>query len=174
MATSPRLSIDNELSPQEASVATLCKVLHRQWPDLFTITSTPRKFVECLYCAVSPPPILHVLSRSIESPVTYSLYDRSSHIHTFMHSCIRTLILSCIHTFIRTQRTCIYNINSQWLHQSPRVCFGSIPSVWSSIVSSGKFQQTNSLNPFKSVIPSGSGREMSLTNHFKWQVLTNE
>jgi len=68
-----------------------------------------KEFSECLYCAVSPPPILHVLSRSIESPVTYSLYDRSSHIHTFMHSCIRTLILSCIHTFMRTKH--IHNIN---------------------------------------------------------------
>jgi len=31
MATSPRLSFDNELASQEASVATLCQALHRQW-----------------------------------------------------------------------------------------------------------------------------------------------
>jgi len=32
----------------------------------------------------------------------------------------------------------------------------------------------NNLNPFKSVIPSVSGQEMTLINHFKWQVPTNE
>jgi len=42
------------------------------------------------------------------------------------------------------------------------------------IISSGMFQQTNNLNPFKIVIPSVSGPEMSLINHFKWQVPTNE
>jgi len=49
--------------------------------------------------------------------------------------------------------------------------------VWSrgvtNHVSSGEFHQTNNLNPFKSVIRSVSGPEMSLINHFKWQVLNN-
>jgi len=104
------LSFDNELSPQEASVATLCQVLHRRWPDLFTITSTPRKFAECLYCDISPPPILYVLSRSIESPVICNLYDRSSHIHTFMHPHINTFIYSHIQAY--TTHTYTHNINS--------------------------------------------------------------
>jgi len=105
MATSPRPSIDNELSSQGASTATVCQVSHRQWPDLFTITSTPRKFAECLYCDVSLPPILHIMSCSIESPVICSLYGRSNHILTFIHSCIHTSILSYTHTFKRTQHT---------------------------------------------------------------------
>jgi len=99
MATSPRPSINNELASQGASAATACQVSCHQWPDLFTIISTPRKFAECLYCAVSPPPILHVLSCSIKSPVICSLYGRSSHIHRFIHSCIHTSILSYIHTY---------------------------------------------------------------------------
>jgi len=74
--------------------------------------------------------ILPVLSRSIESPVTYNLYNHSGHIHTFMHSCIHTSILSCIHTFKRTQRTRTYTISIHTqLHQLPRVSFGRIPSV---------------------------------------------
>ncbi|KEH28161.1 hypothetical protein MTR_5g070595 [Medicago truncatula] len=44
--------------------------LYRQRLDLFTIISSPRKFAECLYCDVSPPPILPILSRLIESLVT--------------------------------------------------------------------------------------------------------
>ena len=68
-----------------------------------------------------------------------SLYDRSSHIHAFIHSCIHTSIFSCIHTFKRTQHTLTYTIYIHtWLHQSPRVLFGCIPSVRSSIVSSGQ------------------------------------
>ncbi|KEH17627.1 hypothetical protein MTR_0004s0350 [Medicago truncatula] len=39
------------------------RFLHCQRLDLFTMVSSPRKFAECLYCDVSPPPILPVLSR---------------------------------------------------------------------------------------------------------------
>jgi len=135
MATSPRLSIDNELSPQEVSVATLCQVSRRQWPDLFTIISSPRKFVECLYCNVDPLPILLVLSRVVESIYhiqyihSYKLHSyihisihQYFHIHIYTHSCIHIIYTTSIHT---------------WLHQSSRVLFGRIPSVQSSIVSSG-------------------------------------
>jgi len=83
-----------------------------------------------LYCVVSPPPTLHVLSCSIESPAICSSYGRSSHIHTFIHSCIHTSILSYIHTFKRTQRTHTHTISIHiWLHQSPRVLFGHISSI---------------------------------------------
>jgi len=105
---------------QEASVSTLCQVLHRQWPDLFTITSTPRKFAECLYCAVSPLPILHVLSRSIESLVTYSLYDRSSHIHTFMHPHTDAFMYSHIHA---------YTTHMHIQHQFTHGCINRLESV---------------------------------------------
>jgi len=103
MATSPRPSIDNELASQGALAATVCQVSYHQWPDLFTIISTKRKFSECLNCAVSPPSILHVLSCSIESPVICSLYGHSSHIHTFMHPHVNTFIYSHIQAY--TTRT---------------------------------------------------------------------
>jgi len=112
MATPSRPSINNELSPQEASVATLYQVLHRQWPDLFTIVPSPRKFVECLYCNVSPPPILPVLSRLVESiyHIQY-IYNHTSYIHTFVHPCINTFICSYIHTFMRTKHIYIINLH---------------------------------------------------------------
>jgi len=55
---------------------------------------------------------------------------------TFIHSCIHASILSWIHTFMRTQRTCIYNIESH---------------MFASIAHS-RLQQTNGSNSFKSVI----------------------
>jgi hypothetical protein len=68
--------------------------------DLFTVVSSPRKFAECLYCDVSLPPILPILSCFIESPAIYSSYSHTSHIHTFTHTFIQsyidTLILSHI------------------------------------------------------------------------------
>ena len=102
----PDFWLHNGLSPQQASVATLCRVLHRQRLDLFTIISSPRKFAECLYCDGSPPPILHVLSRFIELPVTFSPYKSyklHSYIHAFIQSYIHTLILSHIHTLMHAQ-----------------------------------------------------------------------
>jgi len=67
--------------------------------DLFTIISSPRKFAECLYCDVTPPPILRVLSRFIEfachmqlhsRTVIYSLYSQTSHIHSYIHTIIHS------------------------------------------------------------------------------------
>jgi len=90
--------------PQETSVATLCRILPRQQLNLFTIISSPRKFAECLYCDVSPPPILHVLSRFVEftyhmqlysRTVIYSLYSHTNHIHSYIH----TITHSYINTF---------------------------------------------------------------------------
>jgi len=109
MVTSPRLSIDNELSPQEASVATLCQVLRCRWPVLFIITSTPRKL----------PSVCAALSVRLQSYMS-CLFPSSHLSHTvhmivqiaFIHSCIHASILSWIHTFMHTQRTCTYNIES--------------------------------------------------------------
>ena len=104
MATSSKLWVNNGLYPQETSVATLYRVLPRQWLDLFTIISSPRKFAECLYYDVSPPTILPVLSRFIEftchmklygRTLVYSLYSQTSHIHSYIH----TIILSYMNTF---------------------------------------------------------------------------
>jgi len=66
-----------------------------------------RKFAECLYCDVSPPPSYLSCLVSSSSPVTYS---HTNHIHTFIHPYINTFIYSYIHTFMRTHH--IHNIYS--------------------------------------------------------------
>ena len=110
MATSSRLLINNGLSPQEESFATLCQVLHHQWLNLFTIISSIWKLVECLYYDINPLPILPVLSRSIESPVVNSytvtwsykvvhLYNRTFIRVTFIHPYINTFTYSHIHAY---------------------------------------------------------------------------
>ena len=95
MATSSRLLVNNGLYTQETSVATLCRVLPCQRLNLISIISYPRKLAECLYCDVTPPPILPVLSRFIEftchmqlysRTVIYSLYNHTNHIHTLILS----------------------------------------------------------------------------------------
>ena len=79
-------------------------MLPRLQLDLFTITSSPRKFAECLYCNVTPPPILHVLSHFIEfirhvqlynRTVIYGSYRHTNHINSYIH----TLILSHINAY---------------------------------------------------------------------------
>ena len=108
MVTSSRLWVNNGLYPLETSVATLYQVLPLQRLDLFTIISSPRKFAECLYCDVTPPPILHVLSRFIEftchmqlysRTIIYSLYSQISHIHSYNY----TFIHEYFHTVMHTQ-----------------------------------------------------------------------
>ena len=89
-----------------------------------------------------------------------------------MHSHLDIFVNLHIYAYTRHM-----HIQHQFTHgciNCPESIPAVFPSVRSSIISSGEFQQTNSLNPFKSVIPSVSGREVSLINHFKWQVLTNE
>jgi len=148
MATSSRLWVNNELYPQETSVATLYRVLPRQRLDLFTIISSPRKFAECLYCNVSPPPILHVLSRFIEFTRHMQSYSRtiiySLYIHTLIQLYIHTLILSHINAYSSyTQYQFIHGCISH-----PKSCFGRIPSVRSLLifVSNRKFLQMNILH----------------------------
>lgn len=121
MATSSRLSVNNRLYPQEASVATLWRASSCQWLDLFTMVSSLMKIAECWYYDVGQLPILPVLFRFIESPIICSLYSRTSYIHAFIHS--------YINTFMHTQHIC--NINSHmvasvthslaWLHSSVSV-----------------------------------------------------
>jgi len=103
-------------------------VLPRLQLDLFTITSSPRKFAECLYCNVTPPPILHVLSHFIEfirhvqlysRAVLYNLYSHTNHIHSYIH----TITHSYINTFTHQRIHNIYMISiPTWLHQSPKSC----------------------------------------------------
>ena len=98
MAISSKLWVNNGLYPQETSVTTLYQVLPRQRLDLFTIISSPRKFAECLYCDVTPPPILPVLSRFIEFHLSYAIIQSYSHLRfvqsyeqvTFIHTIIHS------------------------------------------------------------------------------------
>jgi len=112
MATSSRLWVNNGLYPQGTSVATLYQVLPHQRLDLFTIILSPRKFAECWYYDVTPPPILHVLSRFIEFHLSYAIIQSYSHlwfvvqsyeqvtfIHTFIQLYIHTWILSHINAY---------------------------------------------------------------------------
>jgi len=74
--------------PRRHQFATLCRVLHRQRLDLFTIIPSRRKLAECWYCDVGPLPSLPVLSRFIESPVILQFiqsYKLHSYIYTFIH-----------------------------------------------------------------------------------------
>ena len=58
---------------------------------------------ECLYCDVSPPPILFVSSDFIEFTCHIQLYSRTS--CTFLHSYIHVII----HLYIHTYTTYIHN-----------------------------------------------------------------
>jgi len=153
MAISSRLWVNNELYPQETSVATLYWVLPRPRLDLFTIISSPRKFAECLYCDVSPPPILPVLSRFVEftchmqlynCTVIYSLYSHTNHIHSYIRH-IYTFIHRYFHIFIHIIYTASFTHD---YISHPESCFGHVSSVRSLlvIVSSPKFLQRNILN----------------------------
>ena len=105
MATPPRPPIDNELASRGALATTVCRVSYRQWPDLFTITSTPRKFAKCLYWAVSPPPILHVFV-SPRSYITDNKYNHTSYIHSYnyasIHQYFHTFLYSFVHNIYTT------------------------------------------------------------------------
>jgi len=80
-----------------------------------------KEVAECLCCAVSPPPILHVMSLSIESPITYSSYDCSNRIHTFMHPRIDTFVDSHIYA---------YTTHMHIQHRVTHGCIGH-PKSWS-------------------------------------------
>jgi hypothetical protein len=111
MATASKLLINNGLYPQGHQLLP-CVGLHPiNGSFLFTIISFSMNFAECLYCDVSPFPILPILSHFIKSPVIYSLYSHVSctitysHIHTFIYSYIYTFIHSYLNTFTYSYTT---------------------------------------------------------------------
>jgi len=95
-----------------------------------------------LYCDVSPPPILPVLSRFIEfachmqlysRTVIYSLYSHTNHIHSYKsHSFIQITFIHTNHIRSYKSRSFIQLYIHTWLHQSPKVLFGRILSFQSS------------------------------------------
>ena len=111
----PDSLVNNGLYLPGGIISTLCRASPRQRLNLFTIISSSKKFAECLYYDVSPPPILPVLSRFIESHLSYTVIQLYGHtklyIHPYkLHSYNHTLILSRIHTLMHTQH--IHSINS--------------------------------------------------------------
>ena len=149
MTTSFKLWVNNELYPQETSVATLYRVLPRLQLDLFTITSFPRKLAECLYSDVSPPLILPVLSRFIEFTCHYTVVQsptvctviQITFIHTFIQLYIHTLILSHVNAYTSYTQ---YQITHDCISHSES-CLGRVSTFRSLlvIVSSRKFLQRN-------------------------------
>ena len=119
--------LPKRFSPQEASVATLCQVLHRQRLNLFPTRSSPRKFAECvalqcrstshLTCLVS----FHRVRQSWCNYTVYTViqvtfiqsYKLHSYIPTFIHSYNFTFIHSDFHLFIHS---CIHNIYTTSIH----------------------------------------------------------
>jgi len=118
MTTSSRLWVNNELSPQKTSVATLYQVLPRQRLDWFTIIPSPRMFVECctamsvrlpsyLFCLVSSssPVICNyiVAQSSTVYTVIQITFIHTNHIRSYKsHSFIQI-------TFVHTNHVHSYN-----------------------------------------------------------------
>jgi hypothetical protein len=120
-----------------------------QWLNLFTIISSPRKFAECLYCDVSSPPILHVVSCLIEF-TCHVQFIQSNKLHSYIH----TFILSHIHT------QHMHNINSY-----------IVASVAQSLVWSCPFISV--LICFKPPVPNNGPLEFTFLSCFKLLVLNN-
>jgi len=112
MTTSSRHWVNNGLYLQGTSVATIYRVLPRQRLDLFTIISSPRKFAECLYCDVTPPPILPVLSHRVSLIICNYTVVQSSTVYTviqvtFIHTLIQLYIHTLILSYINAYTACI-------------------------------------------------------------------
>jgi len=166
MATSSRLWVDNGLYPQETLVVTLYQVLPCQRINFFTIISFPRKFAECLYYDVTPPLILPVLSSTVYTVIQVTF------IHTFIQLYVRTLILSHINAY--TTYTWYQFIHGCISHPNlvRSYLFKSVFAYHCVKLQVPTNEQLVIIIFIKSVIPSVSGQEMSLINHFKWQVWT--
>ena len=160
----PDFWVNNGLCPQKTSVVTQYRVLPRLQSNLFTITSSPRKFAECLYCNVTPPPILPVLSRFIEfirhvqlysRTVIYGSYSHTNHINSYIHTIIHSYINTLIHQSFQVagpnnRTTCILPFNFYHMPSGRFEQPGQLASPFrQSIIPNGKTEQPNSLRlPF--------------------------
>ncbi|AES81028.1 hypothetical protein MTR_7g087790 [Medicago truncatula] len=131
MATSSKLFINNGLTPRWHQFLPCARFLHRQRLDLFTFVSSPRKFAECLYCDVSPSPILLVLSRFIESHVIYSHAVIHSHSHTFTHSYNHAFINIFTYSYVYTYTSYAQHQFTHNCISRPESRFGRVSSVQS-------------------------------------------
>jgi len=156
-----RLSIDNELSPQVASVAILCQVLHRRWSDLFTITSNSKEVcrVFVLRCQSASNLTCLVSFHRVTCHVQFIWsFQSHSYIHAFIHQYFHMLIYTHIHA---------YTTYAQ--HQSTHGCI-SHPKSWS--IASLRFNSY--LSSFKWSVLTNGQFEFTSLSYAKWQVLTNE
>ena len=71
--------------------------------------SFPMKFAECCTAKLLPSPS-YLFCLVPSSHLSHTVYMTVQ--VAFIHSCIHSSIFSWIYTFMRTQRICIYNINS--------------------------------------------------------------
>jgi len=159
--------------PVKASITTLHWAYYIRWLDHALKNAISNEDCRVLCCETTPLSKItcFVSFHRVTYPVR--LYNRSSRIHTFIHSCIHinTFMYSHVHACTCICTTSIYT----WLHQSPRVCSGIIPSARSSTISSNKFKQTNSLKTFQKCHPQWVWlRGVTSQSCFKWQVQTNE
>jgi len=93
-------------------------------------------WVFVLHCQFASNPTCPVLFYRVtcHMQIIWS-FKSHSYIHTCMHSCIQTSILSYIHTFKRAQRTHTHTmLIHTWLHRSPKVSFGHITSIQPSFI----------------------------------------
>jgi hypothetical protein len=91
MATSSRLLVKHWVcSPTGISCYLVPDFTPSTARFLFTIISSPRNFAECLYCDVSPLPILPVLSHFIEfichNPVYTLIHPFTQHTNHVVHA----------------------------------------------------------------------------------------
>jgi len=168
MATSSRLSITDS------------RRRRHQFVTLSLITSSSRKFVECLYCNITPRSHFTCFGSFHRVRPSYATIQSYSHLqfiqsyksHSFIHS---YNIRSYINTFTHTQH--INNINPYMVASVTRILFrlylfGSVLTYHRVMPQVPTNEQLVIIIFIKSVIPSVSGQEMSLINHVKWQVRT--
>jgi len=129
-----------------------------------------------LYCLVSSStPVIY--SYTVVQLYNFTVIQSRTNIHTsYIHTLIQSYINTFTYSYIRAYTTYTQH---QFIHgciSHPEFCVAGPLEFGphSSLCSSDKFQQTNNLNPFKSIIPNVSGQDMPLINLSKWQVPTNE
>ena len=120
MATSSRFLGQHWTLSLEITSCYFVLSYHIKWLDQALKDVISNEDFRVLYCETTPLSILLVLSRSIESPVTYNLYDRSSHIHAFMHPYVDTFMYSHIHA---------YTMHMHIQHQFTHGCINRLKSV---------------------------------------------
>jgi len=120
-------------SPVKAPITTLHWAYHIRWLDQALKNVISNKDCRVPYCETAPLSNLTCFVSFHRVTYPIRLYDHSSQIHTFMHSCIHidTFMYSHIHACTCICTTSIYT----WLHQSPRFCPDNDPSAQSSIIS---------------------------------------